>query len=583
MEQSTGKHKQGYIDALHLDEEHINLAENIRNYFDSRLEQAQEAGVINQGVENYIHRIWDRSSKIGKRATSEAASGMLQGNPKLARQRVFDSFFEGEQLGYTPKDKRVGYLLTAYEISLNEAIATRSLIKQLTKGTATDGKPLVVTASAGVPVTAHEFVVGKPGTTGKLYKTRTAAEQAKKPGQTIVEREKDSFIVKPKSKGAEAVDYRVIDHPALRGWKWVGAIDGKNILVQGDFLVHPEIYKHLKNNLRSSRVRDFDIAGYHVGKILLDANQELKSTLLTASFFHQGQEALHGMGHKVSPFGGSVLDLNNPTQAALVKHSLMVYSHNAMANFADGLHASGLVSKIPGVGRYAVQYGNYLFGKYIPELKMKMALDAFERNTARYSSKLNPDQILKLTAEQANAAFGEMNYAAMGRSKTIQDVMRLIVLAPDFLEARAKFVGQALKPHGREQLAALVRLSAGLAIVAQTTNQLVNGEMDWSKPFSVKINSKYYTLPSVPGDLMHFIADSRGFAYNRLSPSFAKPVIETLTGRDGFGRKKELGTRLHEWLIAQAPIPAQDILKGHDVDFIDFIVKMFGVRVQKKR
>ena len=580
---AEGPHQQGYVDALHLDEAHINFAENIRNYFDSRLEQAIDAGVVSQGVENYIHRIWDRGSKIGKTVSSEASSGLLQANPKLAKQRVFQSFFEGEQLGYKPKDKRVGYLLSAYELSLNEAIATRALIKSLRDGVASDGQPLVVTSGSGVPVESHEYIVGREGETGKVYKTKTAAEQAKKPGQVISERSKDSFIVKPKTKGTEGIDYRPIDHPALRGWKWIGNVEGKNVLVQGDFLVHPEIYKHLYNNLSESKVKAFEIGGYRPGALILAASQELKSTLLTASFFHQGQEALHGIGHKVSPFGGKGIDLNDPVQASLVKHGLMAYSHNAMAAFSDGLHASGLVSKIPGIGRYAVQYGNYLFGKYIPELKMQMALDALERNRERYSSKLNESQILKLTAEQANAAFGEMNYAAMGRSKTKQDLLRLAVLAPDFLEARAKFVGQALKPHGREQLAALVRLSVGLALTAQITNELVNGEPDWKHPFSIKIHDKMYTLPSVPGDIIHFVTDTRGFAYNRLSPSFAKPVIESLTGRDGMGRRKELGTRLHEWLIAQSPIPLQETLKGHDTDFIDFVLKMFGTRVQKKR
>jgi hypothetical protein len=61
-----------------------------------------------------------------------------------------------------------------------------------------------------------------------------------------------------------------------------------------------------------------------------------------------------------------------------------------------------------------------------------------------------------LTASQANAAFGGLNYRLLGRNKTLQDVFRLTFMAPDFTEARARFVGQAAKPYGHEQLTALV-------------------------------------------------------------------------------------------------------------------------------
>ena len=94
---------------------------------------------------------------------------------------------------------------------------------------------------------------------------------------------------------------------------------------------------------------------------------------------------------------------------------------------------------------------------------MEMATRAYGRNKTRYGKKLTDDQIQFLTGQQANAAFGELNYDMMGRNKTFQDVMRLVLLAPDFLEARARFVGQAVKPYGHEQfMAAAVRGALGM-------------------------------------------------------------------------------------------------------------------------
>lgn len=553
-EQSNGKHQQGYADALRLDADHIRLAENIRNYFDSRMEQAIEAGVIDAGVENYIHRIWDRSSKVVKRITSEVNAGIFQTNPKLAKKRIFETFFEGEQLGYVPKDKRVGYLLTAYDVSMNEAIAARSFIKDLLHGEASDGRPLVDISGSGKQI-EHEGT-GKP----------------------------DSYMIRPKSKGADSMDYRAIDHPALRKWKWATKdVNGNPIFVQGDLLVHPEIYRHLHNVLSKSKIREFELGGYHPGAALLNGIQTLKSTLLSLSAFHQVQEGVHAVGHEVNPFRTGKIDLTDPLQADLVKHGVVAFSHNALSDFAEGVHAAGLVSKIPGIGRHMQMYGEYLFQGYIPRLKMEMATHAFERNTKRYAGKLNRDQILELTAKQANAAFGELNYTMMGRSKTIQDMFRLVALAPDFLEARAKFVGQALKPYGREQGAALIRLSAYMAITAQVTNYLLNGEADWTRPFSMRINDKYYTLRSVPGDLIHLVTDPRSFTYHRLNPTIARPVIEALTGRDQFGRKRNISTQMADWVKSQLPIPVQGPMLKHDITLIDSILQSMGIGSFKKK
>jgi hypothetical protein len=255
----------------------------------------------------------------------------------------------------------------------------------------------------------------------------------------------------------------------------------------------------------------------------------------------------------------------------------MVFSHDALADFAEGLATRGLVNKIPGLGKIHQMYGEYLFQDYIPRLKMKMATDALERNTKRYGGKLSPDQILELTAKQANAAFGELNYQMMGRNKTVQDLFRIVALAPDFLEARAKFAAQGLKPYGREQAAALIRLSAIMAVTAQVTNYLVNSETDMSHPFSIKINGKYYTLRSVPGDIMHLITSPRTFSYNRLNPTIARPIIEALTGRDQFGRKRGILTQLADWGKAHVPIPLQAPLWKHDSTLADSVLNSMGI------
>jgi len=94
--------------------------------------------------------------------------------------------------------------------------------------------------------------------------------------------------------------------------------------------------------------------------------------------------------------------------------------------------------------------------------------------TSVYGEKLSEDQLAALTARQANAAFGGLNYKMLGRNKTLQDVLRLAFMAPDFTEARARFAGQAAKPYGREQLAALVGGAVAFYVLARILNEMLD-------------------------------------------------------------------------------------------------------------
>src|SRR5712692_504048 len=133
---------------------------------------------------------------------------------------------------------------------------------------------------------------------------------------------------------------------------------------------------------------------------------------------------------------------------------------------------------------------------------MSMALEALERNRARYPG-LSEDQLNELTAKQANAAFGELNYKMLGRNPTFQDVLRLGLLAPDFLEARGRFVGQALKPYGREQAVALGLGAVTLYAGARILNQILDNDPHWAPQdaFNVIHSGKTYRLRTVQGDV----------------------------------------------------------------------------------
>ncbi len=553
--QSDAKYAPGYEAAANLTPEEKLAAANVSNYFDAKLQQAQDSGMLSAGVENYVNQIWDRSNPIGQKLQADVDYGKLSTNPSLLKKRIFDSYFEGEQAGFTPKNKDIGFLVTAYDQAFNKAVASRAFIKSMLDGKAADGRPLLV-ANADRATTIFD------------------------PQGNV-----QAHLIRPKFIGDQFADYKPIDHPALRQWKWIGQDDaaGNPIIQQGDLWVHPEAWRELKNNLGKSALRQYTVK---IGNTetqpiaaLMEKSQKIKGSMLGYSFFHQVQEGVHAIGHWVNPFHTEgTIDLEDPTQMRLLEHGLQISNARAQEEFMDG-HSQAYAYRLPVIGRMAQKYSDWLFHDYIPNLKMKTALDILERNTARYANELTPDQLHELSARQANAAFGELNYNALARNPSVQDGLRLIGLAPDFLEARGRFLAQALKPYGREQLTALARLSGLMYLTARVGNALLNGgNTHPEKPFAVTYGGKDYSMRAIPGDIEHLISDPRNFLYVRMNPTTLRPAIEALTGRDEWGRPTHLSDLFNNTLKGWTPIVVQKWIKNpQDYRIWDSLLQSVGV------
>jgi hypothetical protein len=191
------------------------------------------------------------------------------------------------------------------------------------------------------------------------------------------------------------------------------------------------------------------------------------------------------------------------------------------------------------------------------------ALDYYKKDLD--AGKFTRDQLLDNAAKQANAAFGELNYKYMGRNPTLQDILRLALLAPDFLEARFKFAGQALRPRGKEQMMALIRAALIMSATAQVTNLMFGDDhkMHLDRPFSAIIGGREYSPRSVVGDIEHLITDPRGFWYNRINPLWGKPLIELASGKDQNGQKENFLDGVKNVLKSWTPIPVQGAFKNN--------------------
>lgn len=552
--------KAGYEAALTLTPEEIATAKKIKDSYDILHNRAKKFGIDMGYLPNYVTELWKQEPQRAAGSSPKRLSEFF----KFSQERVFPNYFEGEQAGYEPQTKDISKLLGLYMNEMNNAINSRRFVQELSKGTASDGRPLV---------------------------------SARGSGQEVGEDVGDKVHLVYPDKAAEGTeDYKKLDQPALHGWVFAGKDADENmILVKGDLAVHPEIATSFKNALGSSKIRQwwnektanpFLNATKGTAKFILDDLQgAVKGTMLSFSPFHQVQEGIHALGHRINPFGNiPKIDLRRPDQNDAVEHGLML-SHDRLSQhlFMEGVGTNNrnlvtaLIRKVGfKPGRLAADridaYQDWLFGHYIPGLKFKTYEHILERNMERYakdlaSGKATPSQVKLLSARQANAAYGHLNYTDMGHNPTIRHAFQVVLLAPDFLEARARFTGQAIKglaggKVGSEQLQALAFLAVTQFVLARIMNKLENDDYEWSHPFEVKVGNKLYGLRSVPEDIYKLFGNTAGFIGGRISPIFGRLIQEGLFGVNYRGEHTTWGDALKDIVAGIVPMPFQFLTKN---------------------
>lgn len=212
------------------------------------------------------------------------------------------------------------------------------------------------------------------------------------------------------------------------------------------------------------------------------------------------------------------------------------------------------------------------------DLALKPLNEKFESLSTEIKKYAGQDQLIELSAKHANSAYGELNYEWLGRSKGIQRALRAVLLAPDFLEARMKFVGQAVKPYGRDQLRALLILGVGQYIVSRAINKWLDDDYHFDKPFSMIIKGREIHFRSVPADLWEMYHDPRLFVFNRISPLIGRIGIEGLTRRDYSGASVDFYDTLKDAALNIIPM---GIRSTGDQTIYDSMLSSIGLKTRK--
>lgn len=552
-----GDKRAAYERALALTPDEKLAATHIKNYFESRLKEAQDAGVLEDGIEDYIHRIYKRDTPWKKDVIGQIQSGVLNTRtPGLALKRVFEYDAQAEAAGYNVVSDFVPRILD-YEASLSKAIASRAAVKRFSEIKMSDGRPMVDVGGLGTPVPSEGV------------REATLIKPSFKPGE--------------EGKLNNRKDYVARNYPALRKWKWASVDEsGKPIFVQGDVLIHPDAAARVDALLKPSAIRTSQSIPAKVARGALEAGSVFKQTMLDFSGFHQTQIGVHSMEHGVNPFSPiKDIDFENPDVVGLLRGGVTLGGDGTGRHVREGLVGSSLSRKIPGLGPLMESYHDWLFQEYIPRIKMSMALNALERNRARFkdelaSGKMSEEALNRVTANQANAAFGEQNYIMLERSKTSQDLARLILLAPDFLESRGRFAGQAFTKQGSEQRMALLLGALTMYVTARLLNKGIDDQWHFEPEnlFSVVYKGHSYGLRTVQGDILHLLEEPTRFWLHRLHPLTTKPVMQLLTHRDEFGRQRTAWQTLGDTIKNIIPISMRN---SREQKLWESMLNAFGV------
>lgn len=415
-----------------------------------------------------------------------------------------------------------------------------------------------------------------------------------------------TYFVDPNWRPKDAVTadgrpYQPIDHWALRDWKFASKDEhGNPIIVRGDFLVHPDHFKFLRNELKKSWLRDPDRGGKYFGWVLNSAGF-MKASKFASATFHMATIGEHSFFHAFagmpsaerlsllnpSTRGVEIAPEKDPELLQLMQHGLYLGFDGQQELFEEGLSShGGIWGKVPGLGDAIRTASDFLFKRYIPAVKARAGKVILHANMERYRGKLSQQQIYELTANQINAGFGGQNWRLLGTNKTLLDANRLFFTAPDFLLSRSKVVAQAFKPFNREQ-ALFLLAQAGIVYTAARALNLAfspnhDPHFEAENAFSVIIGDRAYSARFIVSDLLGFMNDmlSLGHGKGATLPFLAghlgplpRTAYEAMSGNDmrtgrpinthfqhGAARAAEIAARdMAEWFV---PIGAEGLLPG---------------------
>lgn len=271
------------------------------------------------------------------------------------------------------------------------------------------------------------------------------------------------------------------------------------------------------------------------------------------------------------------------------KATLDMLEKNGMnsGRVADAMHQEW-VRKIPGIG----QFNKFVFEKFQRGAMSEIGLLEYERQRAMYPE-LSDDQVARKVAKDVNTRFGNFGRQGILKSRTMQDIARMVVLAPQWNEGLVRSEVGAVKQGAAAIKDAVVnrRLASGMLARGTATmvlgqlaaNQLINyytrGKPTWENqeeglsaklsawiPDKIGSSSGFFLNPTaLAAETSHLFEKNlekdpswqkalASYGRSRLSASM-RPVATFSTKTDGAGRPIKSDNLGKEVLKSAIPVP----------------------------
>jgi hypothetical protein len=551
--------------AQSLSADEIAQATKMRELYDPDFEEAVDHDVLSTESKktDYVARArWTNESEAEENVANAKVALGESNQPNHTKQRIFDTTADGVLAGYEPAKVNGRFALDSADIAadyhraIGKEIAKKVFVENARKVRAEDLRPFAVQSGSGSELDSGTLITNSNSIPDK---TLTKAEITALGQDGLDKLVADGKVTK------DGGEYRwdttgydnSIRTPQTNGYAYGGT---PNVLVKAPVAFHPDIAEQAKMILapEASKLRQNPISN-----ALLNVGSFAKHTLLGGSAFHWVQEGLRGVESGVNPFNLEKWDMTNPEHVRLVEAGGIQPGIEQGANaFTEGVKGSGLLAKIPGLSSIIEKSNESLFGPsgFIDRLKLTTALKFAER-----LKDSNPDLDLmtryKVAGQMANARFGGLNYLAMGRSKELQDIMRLTLLAPDWIESQVRDTGFALA-YPKIGATDLARIALYNFTAARALNYMVSGKPHMEEPFGVVSDDgkKVFSVRTMPSDIYHAVSNPMDFAANRLNPVTVRTGVEAITGRDKMGHTRSMAEQVSDLFQNMTPIPAQGLV-----------------------
>lgn len=381
----------------------------VRSWLDSRHRLMRKAGIDVGYVENYLTHLWKESpaevrAKLGKRLGLKPGIAMTRSIPTLA---------EGIQKGLTPKFENMTDVLAWYDHATNKALADRGFFEWLREQKQI--KPAGKAPHNWITLDPDRFPIRK--WKGNTVQFKAPRDMAVKINEYLYDIESDPrTFVQGLSKVAKFSSF--LKNIRLAAGVPFTKLNMHSFSVMAHHVLSTPTVKGVVPNIPRM-----------IGRGLKDFGEMLDPRL------HRWTDAELRQAKLMQKYGPLTLSTEDHVFAPAVRGSLK--------------ERLGKAKNIPQAFKTIIDrmFEEPLFQSHLPKMKLNVAWELQRQYRKQGMAKR---QAIEAAGEVTNNFFGGLNLDEMGRSKIGQELARVLVLAPDWLESNLKTVKEIAKsPLGR--------------------------------------------------------------------------------------------------------------------------------------